>query len=167
MDCVGYHGTHNDNVRSIINNGYYYSNENEWFGKGIYFFESQHPLTNGFIEARDWAIYVKNYKKWVVFKAKIESDKYHVLDINHKKLYDDVKSKLLELHKKSGKDIKIFDERIIFKKLQENVDFIRAIVDSEKKLYISYLVRRIQIQICVKNADCVKKNVLYKSGEIK
>ncbi|MBD3338859.1 MAG: hypothetical protein GF353_07115 [Candidatus Lokiarchaeota archaeon] len=165
---IGYHGTHSKNVDSIIKNGYRLSGEKEWFGRGVYFFQDYSSITNGFEEAKLWAINVKKFKKSAVLQSLIISTKYFDLvdNIEHRKYYDKLRKSLTELHKKSGKDIKDFHDHIIFNKLSEedNIDFIRACVDAGRNYgYYSIVVRRLQVQICVRNSNCIKENkCIYK-----
>ncbi len=166
----GYHGTDLKNVNSIITKGYVPSGENEWFGTGVYFFEDLKPLTNGFQEARSWAVYVCGLKFYAIFKAVITSKKF--IDIagcrEHRILYDEVKEKLHNLHIKSGKKEKTFSDNIVFTFLSQEyqIDFIRVLVDAarQKDIQFSYVIRRPQLQICVKNTTCIIKNFcIYKS----
>jgi len=62
MKFIGYHGTNVKNIDNIRNCGYNFSGKKEWFGKGIYFFEDLIPITNGFIEAKSWAVKVKHFE---------------------------------------------------------------------------------------------------------
>ncbi len=161
--CIGYHGTHSKNIDSILKNGYRLSGEKEWFGKGVYFFQDYFPITNGFKEAISWAIYVKGFRSIAIFKSLIISNKYFDLveNIEHKELFDKIRGDLLKLHKKSGKNIDDFKDCIVFEKLSEisDIDFIRAAVDAGRNFgYYSVVIRRFQVQICVKNLRCIKKN---------
>jgi len=171
MKLTCYHGTKAESADNISKAGYKKSNSCEWFGSGIYFFETYETICNGYIEARDWAKHVKGYNSWAVFKAVVESEKY--IDIafvhEHKMLYDRIKYKALENHKKSGQDVKDFNENIIFLEMEKHdVDFIRALVDSKKDLgYYSYIVRRPQLQICVKNEETILSNDLIKVKWVK
>ncbi len=149
---TGYHGTSADTGQRIITNGYNLSDDNEWFGSGIYFFETTKPLFDGFSEAKAWAINVKKHTKWAILKTVIETDKYIdlVYCIKHRNLYDKFKKVAVEKHIESGNEIGSFNENIIFifmAKLQ--IDLIRAMVDaSREKRFFSYIVRRPQVQIC-------------------
>ncbi|MCC7430598.1 hypothetical protein IT568_07140 [bacterium] len=165
VKIIGYHGTASENVESILQNNYNLSGEKEWFGKGIYFFEDCSPLTDGFVEARDWVIHVKKFKKWAIFRAEIESKKSLdiVNDLVHKKIFKEIKEKLLSLHLESGRTKESFSDKVVFKKLelQAKFDLIRCTVNPEKSR-VSFVVSRIQIQVCVKDKNCIKKNELVR-----
>ncbi len=167
MVIICYHSTKLSNIKSIQDNGYRESSENNWFGKGIYFFESIKAISDGEKEAINWAVKVKWYFEWAIFEALIEADDYIDLISNdkHMNLYSEIRAELINQHLKSGKEIKDFQERIIYIKLEEaGVDFIRALVEGRKdEGYYSYTVRRPQIQVCVKNRRCIKDNILYKT----
>jgi hypothetical protein len=166
MLIKAYHGTNVKNIESIQKNGYNFSSDKEWLGKGIYFFETLKPIVDGVTEAISWVKYVKKERTWAVFEATIESDLYFDLveDIEHKKIYDKIRNRALELFIKAGNRRKDFKERIIYSKLEEReVDFIRVLVDASKhEGYYSYTVRRPQLQVCVKDKRCIKENTLYK-----
>lgn len=168
MKFIGFHGTEAKNIDNIQAHGYMPSLEDEWMGEGVYFFETMSSsFSDGFEEAQNWVIYVKKLSKWAVFKATIVTSKYIDLasKIEHRKMYDRIKEESLLLHEKAGNNVKEFNENIIYQAMGElSIDLIRAIVDaSHEYRYHSYTVRRPQLQICVKNQDCIKKNVLVKT----
>lgn len=170
MEILGYHGTDENCVNSIIKNGYEFSGPNHWLGSGIYFFGNLKELNfSGQQEARDWAVKVKKVKSYGIFEALIDSDNYIDIAANpmHKEIFESIRQEALDKHIESGKLIKDFKETTIFVKLEQklNVDFIVAVTDGAKNpKFPSYLVRRIQIQICVKNKSCIKKNDLIAHG---
>jgi adenosine deaminase len=166
MKLTGYHGTNAESADDITKMGYKKSSDLEWFGSGIYFFESYDILCDGFIEARDWAKHVKKFQNWAIFEAVIESNKYIdiAFEIEHKIIYDKIKEKAILKHKAAGKNIKDFKEKAIFIEMEKlDIDFVRALVDSKKNLgYYSYTIRRPQLQICVKNDLAIISNELVK-----
>jgi hypothetical protein len=168
-EIIGYHGTDQQFVDSIQKNGYSLSGKNNWFGEGVYFFCDLASISKGETEAKDWAIYVKHFNKWAIFKATIKSSKGADLveNIEMKQKFDLIKKELIDLHLKRGLQLNQFKEQIIFTKLaQEGFDYIIAMVDGGKKDgYNSYYIRRPQIQLCVKNIKCIVKNELVKQGE--
>lgn len=171
MKLTCYHGTKAESADNISKIGYWKSKPEEWFGSGVYFFESYETLSNGFIEARDWAKFVKKFKNWAIFEAVIESDKYIdiAFEFEHKIIYDEIKETVIKKHLESGKSISDFNENIIFHEMEKlDIDFIRALVDSKKDLgYYSYIIRRPQLQICVKNNDVIISNELIKIEWVK
>lgn len=168
MQLIGYHGTEIKNVDNILKNGYILSSNNEWLGSGVYFFESLKMFSNGFLEAKNWVLYVKKYKNWAVFKSKINSKKFIDLvnNIKHKEIYDKIRERMIKKHIESGFDKKDFKERVIYVNMGTlKIDFIRSLVDAKKDFgYYSYTIRRPQIQICVKNIKVITENKLYNSG---
>lgn len=169
MKLIGYHGTDAKNVDSIRQNSYEPSDEKAWFGSGIYFFETFAPLTDGFEEAKAWAINVMKVEQWAVFKAQIESD--HFLDLfnnmTHREMYNRIRAQLLMKHRQSRKDIATFRENVVFKELRkdDHFDVIRVPVDAARNEPYSYVIGRFQIQICVTRKSCIKSNTLLKIGE--
>lgn len=168
MQFTGYHGTAAENSTGILSDGYILSRESEWFGRGVYFFETVEGISNGFDEAKNWIVYVKKIRNWAVFRAVMETDKYIdlLLDVEHKKLYDEIKREAIRLHLQAGKQIRYFRENTIYIKMAElDIDLIRALVDAKKDYgYYSYTVRRPQVQICVKRLECLVSNGLIRTN---
>jgi len=169
INIKGFHGTSQELSQSIIQQGFKSSGCSEWFGEGVYFFETYSTLTDGFIEARDWARIVKGFSRWSVIFSTIKTIDYIDLvdNIEHKKIYDRIKEKMLEIHAKSGQNIDNFTETTIFLEMQRSldVDVIRCLVDSMKNRgYYSFVVRRPQVQVCVKNVQCIFGISIYREG---
>lgn len=168
MQLDGYHGTEISNIENIQKNGYKISSDNEWLGSGVYFFESLNNFCDGFLEAKNWAFYVKKYQNWAVFKVKIKSNKFIdlVTNIKHREIYDKIRESAMKKHIQSGFNKKDFKENSIYVTMSElDIDFIRVLVDAQKDYgYYSYTVRRPQIQICVKRTDIIIENKLYNSS---
>ena len=159
MTIIGYHGTTQMSKAAILKQGFIHSGSKEWFGSGVYFFETLSPLSNGYNEAKQWAKNVKKFDNWAVIKAEICSD--NVLDlvnsIPQKEIFDSIKAEYLALHRRSGKPDHEFTELVIFTKLERmGFEVIRCIVDAMKNEgYYSYVVRRPQVQVCVKKDACI------------
>ena len=104
MDLIAYHGTDFKNIESIIKDGYVSSSEEEWFGRGVYFFETLNSVVDGAVEAENWMKYVKRQKEWAIFEASIVSDNYIDLleNVEHRLLYDQIRKEALNLHLESG-----------------------------------------------------------------
>lgn len=73
-EYLGYHGTHLRYARGIVQAGFQDSRENEWLGRGVYFFGSDGNI-DGFGEAKSWSVYVKRFSAWAVLKALLVADK--------------------------------------------------------------------------------------------
>lgn len=167
LRITGYHGTSEENCDEILKNGYSKSGDDEWFGAGVYFFEDCAPFTSGTEEA-EWWVRIRKYPRWVILKSIIESEKY--LDIafcqEHRRLYEQIKKELVNLHRRGGRSIRDFKLRSVFIMLSKrDVDFIRASVDAQRDPgFFSYVIGRYQIQVCVKNIDCIKSTSPKRKG---
>lgn len=171
MQIDAYHGTHAKNEASIRAFGFLKSKETEYLGEGVYFFEKA-TFCDALEEAKCWCKFVKKYedKDIIVFQASIVSEK--ILDlvdnIEHRKIFDEVKKALrLELKlNKSATDKSLEDFRVfhcIDKK--KAFDVIRALIDGAKREadFHTNIVRRPQIQICVKDLTSIKTyNIIYR-----
>ena len=171
MKIIGYHGTSYDASKNIIEKGYIFSKENEWLGAGIYFFkDSSSPACSGFNEAKCWARFVKKYNNWVVFKATIVSEE--ILDlvdnVEHRKILDKIIESAQKKHKVSSRSKEPFQDYMVFKEMDSNdetkVDVIICMVDACDVGYKSKIVRRPQIQVCVKNEKVIVENKI--AGEM-
>jgi len=167
---TGYHGTSQAKADKIVENRFVISTKpNEWLGTGIYFFGSDGEI-DGQVEARCWARHVKQYSRWAVIKATLRAEKVLdlVCNVAHKKLYDILQRKCYEAHIRSGKDAATFSDYMIFNDIDENYDFEIICAHTEgsknKFTYNSYVVRRLQIQICVKNEMCIREKFVCEKG---
>jgi len=140
-------------------------------GAGIYFFEDA-DFCNALEEAICFCQFVRYLEKEdiIVFKALIESDK--VLDlvsnIEHRKIFDEAKNKIKLILKFSSKTDKKIEDYRIFNLLDRDKTFevIRVIIEAarEEEEHFSYLVRRPQVQICVKESKTIKNiNIAWRS----
>jgi|GEM_PF-3025549 len=163
VKITGYHGTHRKNASSISTTGFQSSKEDEYLGAGVYFFEDA-EFGKGIDEAICFCRFVRFIDRCdiVVFRANVESTK--VLDlvsnIEHRKLFDEAKNRLrLALKSTKNVDSKVEDYRI-FNLIDRDKSFevIRAIIEAarEEKEVFSYIIRRPQIQICVKTNKIIK-----------
>ena len=171
LKCNGYHGTSQSNVASILKNGYLVSDKtNTWLGNGVYFFGDLLPLTSGFEEAKSWQLNVNNKTDWAVLVADIKSEKYIDLieEKEHRRLFENVRRTLLQIHESAGKDRRSFRDRIIFLELWKrySIDVIRACTEGRKNDgYFGYVIRRLQVQICVTETNCITNNRLKSQGK--
>jgi hypothetical protein len=168
LNCLGYHGTSQEGARKIEAEGYEASGDENWLGRGVYFFGTIPDVTNGETEARAWAVYVKKCDNWAVIQVTINSEKFLdlVQNIGHRRLFEEAKRKMLEQHQRMGKAPWTFRDYIIFKYIDKKVGFevIRAVVDAEPKEYLSNIVKRPQVQICVKATTCIKEGKILAKG---
>ncbi|APC07798.1 hypothetical protein [Neomoorella thermoacetica] len=79
---IGFHGTSKASADMILlDKRFLPSNrEDEWLGKGIYFFENDPE------QAIDWCVRARKYKEWAILKTIIEAQE--VLDLTRKREWD-------------------------------------------------------------------------------
>ena len=171
MKITCYHGTHQRNELSISKTGFRSSAENEYLGAGIYFFEEA-EFSNALEEAICFCRNVRYLEKKdiIVFRASVESEK--VLDlvsnVEHRKLFDLAKQKIrLVLKFSQSVDSKVEDYRIFnLIDREKSFEVIRALIEAAKEQqdHRSYVVRRPQIQICVKEPSTIKSiNIAWRN----
>jgi hypothetical protein len=163
MIITGFHGTHKKNEYAISQSGFESSAEEEYLGAGVYFFEDAE-----FCHALDEAICFCQFVKYIdrkdiiVFKATVNSEKILdlVSNIEHRKYFDEVKNRIKLRLKFSSEPEKKIEEFRIFNLIDRDNCFevVRAIIEAAKedKESFSYVIRRPQIQICVKKAAAIK-----------
>lgn len=160
MEVIGFHSTDISSGENIEKTGYKKSNPNAWLGDGVYFFSDYFTISKGYQEAIDWATKVKNFKSYVVFKATIISDTFIDIAFNeeHKQLFLKIKNSLMKKHEKNNY-ASSFKENVIFLEMAKNpkIDFILALVDPCKNS--SYVIAKMQLQVCVKNTKSIVKNI--------
>jgi len=154
---IGFHGTSKDFCEEIIRTRYFKfsTGEEEWLGKGIYFFQDyiQHAV--------DWCIRVRKIPKWAVLKVEICSDKViDLLDHTHleslKTLENEIAGRYTKI--KSGEKRKLINSVLLdtLYKL-EPFDLVRAVFEVPHTGPIKRTnLRYFQIQLCVKQRDCIK-----------
>lgn len=169
---IGYHGTSLTFASRLLEQRFTASSkENEWLGKGVYFFGSDGSI-DGQDEAKCWAKYVRKYSPWAVVEVELKADKVldMVRNVQQRKLFDQVQEACFLAHVKSGKEPDEFSDYVVFNDIDALFDFemIIAYTDGAKNKfdYNSYIVRRLQIQICVKNQrNIVGKNICECGGK--
>lgn len=179
---TGYHTTHIDNLKSILNNGFYMSkpNKEHWLGKGVYFFYDLYYA----IEWKIIGILKKDniednseVKNTCVITANIESEGFETLDLSIPTGYEVYKT-FLEILKdnyseEEYKSIVNQGDKYIIKALEKleivkkekylsAFDIVSACYyrnTNNKKIDLSkksdFLVS-IEKQICVKNYKAIK-----------
>ena len=163
MKFIGYHGTDANSANSIDSEGFSDSPESAWSGAGVYFFEEQEGVFNGFEDAKWWVNSVKKYRYWVIFKAQIISSK--VLDLVSNKqdqnMYQQIYKKKKKKHLEAGKKRADFSCHDVILQARRKVEVIRCVVDASKMAaeINSYIVGQPQIQLCV----CRNNGIVIKS----
>jgi hypothetical protein len=168
MTLTAYHGTRLDRAEYILTDGYKNSKETEWMGKGVYFFPDFKHF-NGVKEAISWAKVVRRYRKWAILVSTIKGKTF--LNLMHKKdknLYFQYTNIMIDKHLEAGKTIDEFDEYVVFKYIDQErpkLDFIIASIDTKKRYrgFKSNIIGRQQVQLCVKNTNCIKKTIMEMS----
>lgn len=168
MEIVGYHGTHEAAINPIIKNGYRLSDNTNWLGSGVYFF-GDFSGNSGSDEAYAWAKIVKKFNSFGIFESKISSDNFIDLfsNIKHRVIYDAVLNKAKELHLSLGFEESDFLESTVFVKIDEaySPEVVIAWTEgAEPVKFVRHTIRRPQLQICVKNRDCIKTRTLIRKG---
>jgi hypothetical protein len=169
MKKVGYHGTTTKNVLKIIKDGFKISDENNWLGKGVYFWGFVRGFFDGRAEADLWVRRHLKTDKVGVIKCLIQSNDEMVLDIaKNFDLYEKIKNKLLELHLSLNKKEEDFDSALIFQIIDVHykLNVVIALTEGSRSgrlaKYEKRIVQRPQIQICVKNTSCIKNKTILR-----
>lgn len=125
-------------------------------------------MIRGNKEAKDWVIYNKKETKWAVLCATIQTDAaFDIIgNLQHWNMFIEAKDELIKKHREAGKDPVYFKDRMVFIEFEKigKYNVIRALVDAVKKEYISYMIGRPQVQICVKDANTIKNVRLHSQG---
>jgi len=163
MKIIGYHGTHLISARSIEKEGYRLSNKDNWFGAGVYFFKDFFTLCNGYYEAENWARNVKKIVDVAVLRSTIETDSIFdlVTNIEDRRDFDELKAGALEAHRRAGFQDKEFNLNTVFIKLEGSYQVMIALVDGSRfEGFHDYVVRRPQVQVCVKEKSCILETAI-------
>ncbi len=166
MRCIGFHGTEKKDALNIVDKGFRDPEKVKGVGKGIYFFEAT-GLTEGEPEAFDFAVRVDKCIQPSVIRALIESN--DILDLVKDKiargLFDSCKTRALQLWVANKKNLKDFGDHIVFLMIDDTrmPDVVRCLIDGTREhRYSSFVVRRPQMILCVKNKMCIKDTVISK-----
>lgn len=154
---VGYHGTTKESAENIIKtNTFKISNDDEeWLGKGIYFFEDD------ILQAKDWCVKAKCYNKWTIIRSNIEANT--LIDLVDRKTYTDFETLAKKFNKRylkrsDGKLRKLINA-VVINAMYEIIKFdvIRAIFPiPSSKAPERCNILPMQVQICVRNSKCIK-----------
>jgi hypothetical protein len=167
MKVLGYHGTSQERAAKIVAEGFKTPEDgNGWLGNGVYFFQET-GLSQGPAEAYNFAKYVRNYDTPQVLMSDITcNDDEHVIDllknIKDRELFDQCKESAYKLHLQS-KTTKKFSEKVIFQIIESQCKpkIIRALIDGYRESrYTSFVVRRPEVVICVKDCSCIQDSAI-------
>jgi len=171
--AIGYHGTYEDNSTSILEVGFFISdNPRDWLGKGVYFFEESFE---GKENAKRWA-----YKKWhnerrpmtqyCILKSRLETD--YLLDLSHTaqiQYFHKIREEYIKRAKITGISAVELDCMVMNKiSNTTRIDIVRKFEHikfrKETRLNISSRVDNCII-VCVKNILCIKNMIIDEKGE--
>jgi hypothetical protein len=155
--CTGYHGTTKEKAKYIITSKRfpYSCDDEEWLGTGIYFFE------NDYLQAEDWCTKARGYCEWSVIKSRLEAET--VIDLIDKETlnrFNESANKIKNKYKnrRDGKPRKLINAVIIDAMFKvKPYDIIRAAFHiSNYRMADRINILPVQIQLCVKNRNCIK-----------
>lgn len=176
---IGYHGTSVRSAKNIIKIGFFHSDEKSWFGKGVYFYCSNHK-TDGCIEAKNWVIKVKKFSEWAVIESLIEASEGQYIDLlrnkDHRKAFTDLQNKFGSIiesiqsgsFKGDKKLIELLQDKIdtqkvdiallyfLQKELGTTIEVFILPCDGKQFAYPSQIIVRYQIQLFVRDVSHIK-----------
>ncbi|MFU0833856.1 MAG: hypothetical protein ACFWUC_13095 [Oscillospiraceae bacterium] len=176
LKFTAYHGTYKSYAVNILRVGFYISNQNnDWLGKGVYFFEEDCNNAKKWAY-RKWNKEKRPSEKYAVLKSEIEANSQYVLDLTDQtqckyfaKMREEYQKRNARTFQFNLKDVEL--DCLIMNKLCEKtridvakkLDFIRFPKEVRLKIY-----SRIPncVIICVKNRDCcIKNTTIIDEGE--
>lgn len=155
-DKIAYHGHTQSVIDKVIERGYFnFSDDDwEWLGTGAYFFEEDIQ------QAKSWCIRKNNYTNWSIIKAEIKTNRMiNLVDTNHFNKFKNFVSLIRERYKKTG-GLKKVTNKLIFDILYrlEEYDAVRHVfrVGEDADKIFPTQVNRMQVQVCVRNHECIE-----------
>lgn len=154
---VGFHGTTREYADIILrtNNFIASTDEEEWLGNGVYFFEDD------VFQAYDYCVKAKKYAEYAILKSHIEAE--IVLDLINKKTFKEFNdfAKRLQnryLKRKDGKPRRLINAVVLnFLYELKPYDMVRAAFPVPPGYTAPRTnVTQMQIQLCVNNKSCIK-----------
>lgn len=152
---TGYHGHTQPVINEIVRSGKFNPSDRDWeyLGTGVYFFEDD------ILQAVRWCKYARKYDQWSVIRAKIKTDKLlDLLDTANFNSFKEFATLLRRKYKKIDGSKKI-TSKLIFNFLYEleEYDAVRHVfvVGDNPKPIQPTEVTRMQVQLCVRNQDCI------------
>lgn len=155
---VGYHGTSKANADLIMENGFASSDENNWLGKGVYFWGDLDGCISGYELACWWVTKVKKISKGAVITASISTDRLFdcVGDYDHRDMFHKILARICKKRSCNADQICL---SMAFVKIAENYDVLRFFTNGNKLTGVKEndrIIIDLQIQICVKNKEKIK-----------
>ncbi|MCK9526103.1 MAG: hypothetical protein M0R49_09285 [Limnochordia bacterium] len=154
----GYHGTTRANADEILRSGRFRfsTEEQEWLGRGIYFFEND-PR-----QARNWCMKARKYPEWAVLRSKIEANV--VIDLVDTETFERFRSianrmKMRYTKLRDGRPRHLINSVVLNAMYEaEPYDLVRGIFEVPSTYTVDRTnIKQYQIQLCVRNLQCVKE----------
>lgn len=177
-ECTAYHGNKQHNIDKFIAQGKFdvsISGQN-WLGTGVYFFE------NDLKQAVDWCKLARDYYRWSVIEAIIKAEK--IINLIDTKNYNTFIELLQEIRKNKKVLNKLKRSYEIKNRVRVKDHFLNSLVldlmyDHEPYELVKHAFRvpgrmeeegtnivAIQIQICVKDQNCIVNFKEVDDGEL-
>lgn len=159
FEGIGYHGTTLDAADIIINTQTFKESikEEEWLGKGVYFFEKDID------QAKNFCNKARKYTQYSILESQIEAKV--CIDLDKTKIMEQmndiakrIKSRYLKL--KDGKTPRKIINSVILEFLYnlESYDMTKkTFIVNQKQPIERTNFEWVQIQMCVRNRDCIKR----------
>lgn len=163
----GHHGTNYASVTSIIQKGFIPGTDEDWFGKGAYFFVEGVSFLSPFVLARRWADFWgprHGWRSWAVMAATISTDKMlDLTKVDQIKAFNEIRESIYDDFKVEGSTARNGLDAVIIKKLQELTE-VRSVIGNvvfrfrrENKKNIVSAVPNATI-LCVYNCDAINRS---------
>ncbi|WPX08550.1 hypothetical protein [Anaerocellum danielii] len=154
--CTGYHGTTRESAIKILASKKFLISrgKKQWLGEGVYFFE------NDLKQAYNWCTKARKYRDWVIIKSRIEADTLlDLCDLETFELFEALVYKIKNRIDNKGNNKFRWRELHVIDLMYRlcPFDVVRAayIVPSSKPISGTNIYP-IQVQVCVKNIECIK-----------
>lgn len=113
---VAYHGTSNEGEKGILKSRTFNPsvNDDEWIGKGIYYFINYKAIENSI----NWAKNVKNFKFYSIIESNICVEENKILDLDdpeYRELFHDYREAFLKISGRKNVIIKDDDKKKVKK----------------------------------------------------
>jgi len=156
FQAIGYHGTTEKHAQDIIICQHFTQSDDEddWLGRGIYFFE------NDIQQAYNFCIKARKYKEWSIIKSNIKAgfiiDLTKIEDVTEfSKIAKSFRDRYYK--KKDGTKRELLNSVILNAMYNiKQFDLVRGVfqIPETTKIYRTNICFY-QIQLCIRNKDCI------------
>lgn len=164
MQLIGYHGTSEDGCKGILMDKRFKcsTGNSQWLGDGVYFFQDDRHQAYMFFKNKFGMQNVRRHEEIHVLQANIQAEDDNVIDLvtdEGRRQIDDFKRTFEQNF--GNTVIHQLTDTALLNLLYKSVpyDLVRAVYDvpskNKKNKKWEHHYRRAQIQICVKNQDCI------------